>query len=75
MKGIYDAHECQVCQKEDEIQKHIYECDEIWKIRNKSHDEIPKYENILIGKVKEQLEVVRIFEEYLKVLERLRPKK
>ena len=43
MKGIYDAHECKVCQKEDETQKHIYECEEIWKIKNKSHDEIPKY--------------------------------
>ena len=40
-------------------------------IRNKSHDEIPKYENILSGTVKEQLEVVRIFEEKLKILEKL----
>ena len=29
MKGAYDSNECQVCLKEEETQKHIYQCDEI----------------------------------------------
>ena len=33
MNGLYDNHECEVCLSDEETQKRIYECKEIWKIR------------------------------------------
>ena len=34
MKGSFENYECEVCLKENESQEHIYNCIEIWKIRN-----------------------------------------
>ena len=42
MKGIYDNYECEVCLMEDESQKHVYECKEIWKRKESNEENIPK---------------------------------
>ena len=31
MQGAYDSNKCQECLKEEETQKHIYQCDNILK--------------------------------------------
>ena len=40
LKGLYDSFECEVCKDEDETQKHIYECKQIWKIKGNYNDNI-----------------------------------
>jgi hypothetical protein len=59
-KGIYDEYECDLCEKENETQKHILECEELTK-NNKSEKDIPKYENLFIGNVKDKHEIARAF--------------
>ena len=75
MKGLYDNHECEVCLSDEETQKHIYECKEIWKIRGTNFEKIPQYENIQTGNLKEQLEVAKIFQENLDILEKVKSEK
>ena len=74
LKGIYDTYECEVCLKEEESQKHIYECTEIWKIREINHENIPKYENILNGDVLEMIEVAKIIQANMKIQEKAKDK-
>ena len=70
MKGLYDTYECGVCLIEDESQKHIYECEEVWKMRGEEYDQsIPNYEKIMDGNVKEKLDIAKIFSENMKHLE------
>ena len=45
MKGIYDTYECEVCLMES--QKHVYECKEIWKKKERNDEHIPKYEKLI----------------------------
>ena len=45
LRGNYENLECRICKKEEESQKHVYECDEIRKI-SKSNDKIVEYEKI-----------------------------
>ena len=74
MKGIYDTYECEVCLMEDESQKHVYECKEIWKKKESNDEHIPKYENILDGNVKEIIEIARIMLENMKIHEKVKHK-
>ena len=74
LKGIYDTYECEVCFKEEESQKHIYECTEIWKIRKINNENIPKYENILNGDVLEMIEVAKIIQANMKIQEKAKDK-
>ena len=70
MKGLYDTHECGVCLIENESQKHIYECKEVWQMRGEKYDDsIPNYEKIMDGNVKEKLDIAKIFSENMKHLE------
>ena len=66
LQGMYDTYECGVCLEEEESQKHIYECKEIWKMKENNDEKIPDYENIMNGNVREKLEVARIFKENIK---------
>ena len=65
VKGMYVEYECELCGKENETQKLILECEELTKY-NKSGTNIPKYENIFIGNVKDKLEIARVFKEIWK---------
>ena len=75
LKGLYDSYECEVCQNEEETQKHIYECQEIWKMKEYHDENPPEYENIMIENVKEKLEIARIFKENLEIYEKMKIKK
>ena len=59
---------------EDENQEHILVCKEILNIE-KNENEIPSYEKIFSGKVKEQLEIARSFSKKMKILEKIRREK
>ena len=72
LKGSYDTYECGVCLKEDESQEHVYNCKEIWKIKDKSDENIPSYDKIMKGNVRDKIEVARIFQENIKIQENLK---
>ena len=73
MKSQYDTFECSICYKEDESQNHIYECEEILKMKN-SAVERPKFEEIMTGDVHEKIKVARLFKENLKIFEQNKAK-
>ena len=73
-KGMYDEYRCELCEKENETQKHILECEELTK-NNKSEKNIPKYENLFNGNVKDKLEIARVFKENLKIRDKIRKSK
>ena len=60
-QGLYDDFECGACGKEDEDQKHIFECTILMNMNNVK--EIPAYEKLFNGKVDEQLQIARIFKQ------------
>ena len=70
LKSWYDTYECTVCLDEDESQEHVYKCKEILKLR-RCEENIPEFDLIMNGNVKEQLAVARIFMENMKILEKL----
>ena len=75
MKGKHETFECGACFLVDESQIHVYECTEIWNKRDSRNLEIPIYENIIWGNVKQKIKVARIFYENMKILESMKEKK
>ena len=75
MKGQYETLECSACLADNESQKHVYECELIWRERNIVNIEKPDYEKIEWGNVIEKIIVSRIFYENLKTLEKIGEKK
>ena len=73
-KGIYDTFECDACGKFEEDQEHILKC-QILKNMNKEYEEIPEYEKLFIGSVKDQLIIAKVFKENMKILESIKDKK
>ena len=75
-KNKYETFECDACNVEDENQEHILVCKEILKMqKNEKEKEIPSYERIFNGKVKEQLEIARAFSKKIKIIEKIRRSK
>ena len=68
-KNQFETLECSVCSEENESQEHIYQCKEIWKLKNQNRIEIPEYEEILHGDVQQKVKVARIFHENMKIRE------
>ena len=68
-KNQFETYECSVCFAENETQEHIYQCEEIWKLKKQSKKEIPKFEEILHGNIQQKVKVTRIFQENMKILE------
>ena len=74
-KNRYESYECGGCGKEDESQDHVLNCqvliemNEDLKIR-----EIPLYEKVNEGNVKEQQIICKIFSKNMKILHDLRKK-
>ena len=58
--------ECDVCKDEEETQKHVLECKEIMKNKNKILMQ-PEYEEIFQDNVKNQIEIAKIFIENMKI--------
>ena len=75
MKGKYETFECGACLLENESQKHVYECKEIWKKRNIENINNPVYENIMSGSVIQKIKVAKTFYENRKILEKIKEKK
>ena len=69
-KNQFETHECSVCSMENESQEHIYLCDQIWKLKKQRKMEIPKFEEIMYGNLKQKVKVTRIFQENMKIRER-----
>ena len=67
LRGNYENLECRICKKEEESQKHVYECDEIRKIR-KSNDKIVEYEKIFGENLRLQKEIAKYFAENMKIV-------
>ena len=75
MKGKHETFECGACLVENESQKHVYECIEIWNKQDIRNLEIPMYENIISGNVKQKIKVARIYIDNIKLLESMKEKK
>ena len=76
LQGLHESYECEICEKDDETQKHIYECTEIWKSKeNLTNDKIPDYEDVMTGNLKDQLKVARIMKDNIEIYERIKNKK
>ena len=72
-RGKYDNFECELCNEEDENQKHMLECKEIMK-KIKVEVKIPEYDELFKGNVREQLEIAKAFLENMKIKEDLNKK-
>ena len=72
-KGIYDSFECSACKEEEESQTHMFECKEILKKYEEDYKEEYKveYEKIFDGKVKDQVEIARIFKKLMKIKDKI----
>ena len=70
MKGSFENYECEVCLKENESQEHIYNCIEIWKIRNENRS-FYNYNNIYTGDTKQKLEIARVFRQNMKIYDEM----
>ena len=73
-KGIYETFECDAYGKFEEDQEHILKY-QILKNMNKEYEEIPEYEKLLIGSVKDQLIFAKVFKQNMKILENIKDKK
>ena len=70
-----DSYECEACGQTDESQEHVTNCNVILEMHNEwKPSEIPKYEKIMNGNLKEQVMICKIFSKNVKIIERLRRK-
>ena len=58
---MHEDLKCEICNEENETQKHILEC----KILNKNEKQILKYEKIENGNIFEMVQIVKKFKENL----------
>ena len=72
MKAMYKIFLCEICEKYEESQSHVYECDKIWEMRKLDKVKEPKYEMIENGNINEQLMIVKTFLKNFKILEKQR---
>ena len=71
-KYLYETYECTMCSIEEESSEHIYLCNEIWNKKGKSKENIPNFERILNGSIKEKIEIAKIFNENMKMLDKVK---
>ena len=65
-RGKYENLECRVCKSNEESQKHVYECNEIMKIRKIKNQKI-EYEMIFKENVRKQVQIAKDFLENMKI--------
>ena len=70
MKGSYENFQCDLCNNEEETQEHILDCMKIVSMRNEK-DVINKLEKIYNGKVREQINVARVFKENMNIRKKI----
>ena len=49
MSNMFDSLECRICKNELETQKHVYECETLWKQKNYEYE--IAYERIMDGTI------------------------
>ena len=69
-KVLYDLYECDLCGKEEESQFHILECTQLVNM-NKEITGMPTYDQMFEGKTWEQVNIARIFQQNMKLKEKL----
>ena len=72
MEGKYDQNKCDVCNNEEETQKHIFTCkDIVRRIKdvkdNEVIDDIIEYDDINGDNVRKQIKVAQIMNKHMKV--------
>jgi hypothetical protein len=77
MKNNFESYECEACEHEEESQDHVLECKEISRMEEKDEEmeNLPAYEKIMNGNVKEKLCIAKVFSKRFKIIESLRRKK
>ena len=70
MKGSYENFQCDLCNNEEETQEHVLNCMKIVSMRNEK-DVINKLEKIYNGKVREQINVARVFKENMDIRKKI----
>ena len=75
-KWKYDTYECDGCEKDEETQEHLIHCKVISEMQKSSNenDEL-LYENVMNGKVEEQVKIAKQFMMKLEILEKIRETK
>ena len=73
-KGMYSEFECEICEKENETQKHMLECKELLQMENNEKN-VPEYEKLFNGNVKEKIEIARKFKQNMKIRENVMKRK
>ena len=72
LKNSYLSYECEACKNEEETQEHVLKCKVILQMQEEDERNIPPYEKILHGSVKEKLMIAKQFSKNIKIIERLR---
>ena len=73
-KNKYETYECDACKIEDESQEHVMKCEEIKKIQKYDENEVPEYEKIMTGNLRDQIKIAKSFSEKLKILDIIKKK-
>ena len=74
-RNRYENYECEACKLEDETQDHIMVCKTIIQMQNDENKcELPEYEKVMNGNVREQMMIAKIFNKKMKIIENLRKK-
>ena len=73
-KNKYETYECDACKIEDETQEHVMKCEEIKKIQKYDENELPEYEKIMTGNLRDRIKIAKSFREKLKILDIIKKK-
>ena len=73
-KNNYETYECDACEIENETQEHVMKCEEIKKIQKYDENEVPEYEKIMTGNLRDQMKIAKSFSEKLKILDNIKNK-
>ena len=65
-RGKYENFECDLCNKEDETQNHMLNCEAIMKKIN-DETKIPDYDELFKGNFTTQLEIAKAFIRNMKI--------
>ena len=73
MKKLYNAYECRACKVESESDAHIIECNVLLNMNKEVKSmKIPEYKKLYDGKPNEQLEITKMFNSNMKILENIK---
>ena len=71
-KNKYESYECKACDNAEESQEHVLVCQTILQIQNDDENEIPAYEKIENGSIREKVKIANQFTKNIKTLDKIR---